>query len=242
MDTTGAGREPGLPVRVPALRQRWEQVAFLHWRVDAADLRPLVHDRHRVEEVDGSAWASLVLFCASRTRAGFPSPHLPPFAETNLRTYVTDEHGRRAIWFLDLEATSAVVAAGGRLGTGVPYHRAQGAVTVTPEEIRYVLARRRGGPGHDIRVAPGDLLDEGERTPRDDWLTGRWRAFSRRAGLDLEVHVRHPPWPLRRGEVTHLEEDLFAACGIAHRASPDVVHVAGAVDVALSPPFPLRRP
>ena len=238
-DPTGAGREPQHHVRLPALRQTWSAVSFVHWRVDRRQLAPLVPAGLEVAERDGSPWVSLVLFCASDTRGPVPTPALPPFAETNLRTYVRTADGREAIWFLALEAASAVTTTGGSAVYGVPYHHAEASVEVRPDSIRYVSKRTGDDVGHDIELRTGAWYTSDERRPLDEWLTGRWRAVSTNAGVLLETFVEHEPWPLRHGAVLHLAENVLASVGVAPESPPALVHVADEVHVRLSLPSPL---
>lgn len=239
-DPSGAGPEPLHEVRLPVLRQTWSSVSFVHWRVERSDLLALIPDDLDVAERDGSAWASLVLFCASDTTGPVPTPPLAPFAETNLRTYVQTGDGREGIWFLSLDAASTVTAAGGSLVYGVPYHLAAASVEVAPESFRYRSRREADGVGHDIEVRTGRWYTSEERTPLDEWLTGRWRAISVNAGVALEVFVEHEPWSLRHASLTSIEEDVLAAVGLRRPEQPPMVHAADEVHVRLGAPRPLR--
>ena len=49
---------------------------------------------------------------------------------------------------------------------------------------------------------------------RDIWLTGRWRAYTRRFGILFETPVEHEPWPLAAGVVEELTETLVTATGL----------------------------
>jgi uncharacterized protein YqjF (DUF2071 family) len=42
-------------------------------------------------------------------------------------------------------------------------------------------------------LRPGDPIQPSDR---DIWLTGRWRAYTRRFGILFETPVEHEPWPL----------------------------------------------
>jgi hypothetical protein len=165
---------------------------------------------------------------------------VPPFAETNLRTYVQTEDGRAGIWFLDLEAGSTVTAAGGNLVYGVPYHLAEASVEVGPQEIRYRSRRDGADVGHDITVRAGAWYTTPERTALDEWLTGRWRAVSVNAGVALEAFVEHEPWPLRHGRPVLVEENVLASVGLRRPVGDPIVHCADEVHVRLGPPTPLR--
>jgi uncharacterized protein len=211
--------------------------------MDEAALVPLLPSALEVATADGSAWVSLVLFEVRDARPPLlPAPTLPPFAETNLRTYVRLPDGREAIWFFSLDARSVTTVAGGRFVYGVPYHRAIGSVDAVGPTLRHRSRRRVGGIGHDLTVRVGESLPDAERTELVDWLTGRWRAVSVHLGLLLETIVDHEPWPLRSGELTSLSEDLLAGAGLRRPSGPPLVHCADAVHARLSVPRPVGRP
>ncbi len=78
---------------------------ILTYALPAERLRPLIHPRFELEEIDvegrPSALLSVVPFEDQDFRAAvFPSPRWR-FGQTNYRVYVVDrESGRRAVWFL----------------------------------------------------------------------------------------------------------------------------------------------
>ncbi len=239
-----AGRNPEESVPVPVAHQGWRRVTFLHWAYDPDLVRPLVPTELDLDLADGSAWVSLTPFDVVGFRpVGLPAlPGLSSFPETNLRTYVRGPDGRDGLWFLSLEVESAPTVAGARIAYGVPYHLAKMQVEEVDDStaIRYRSTRVGADEvGHDLVVRPLDPLSDGERTPLDDWLTGRWRAYGRRAGMLLEVPVAHQPWPLSGGKVEALHETITSAAGLAPPSEPPLVHTSSGVDVRLGPPRPL---
>ncbi|MBW3614815.1 MAG: DUF2071 domain-containing protein [Actinobacteria bacterium] len=239
-----AGRDPEETVPVPVAYQGWRRVAFLHWAYDPDAVRPLVPPELDLDLSDGSAWVSLTPFDV----VGFHPPGLPAlpgvssFPETNLRTYVRGPDGRDGLWFLSLEVASAPTVAGARLAYGVPYNLARMQVEEVDDgsAIRYRSTRVGDEEvGHDLVVRPLEPLTAEQRTPFDDWLTGRWRAYGRRAGMLLEVSVAHQPWPLAGGRVEVLHETITAAVGLPPPNGEAVVHTSPGVDARLGPPRPV---
>src|SRR6187401_1589827 len=113
---------PPLPTRA-ILSQRWRWVSFLHWRVDSADVAPLLPSGTRPDEFDGSSWVGLIAFHLSEFAIlpGPPLPYVGRFPEINVRLYSVDDHGRRGVVLRSLEATRLLTVLGARLGMGVPY-------------------------------------------------------------------------------------------------------------------------
>jgi uncharacterized protein YqjF (DUF2071 family) len=46
--------------------QRWSDLVFLHWRVDADQVAPLLPAGLRPDEFDGSSWVGLIPFVLDR--------------------------------------------------------------------------------------------------------------------------------------------------------------------------------
>src|SRR4051812_46149326 len=113
---------PQEPVRRPVMRQRWENLTFLHWRYRVADVRPLLPAGLEPDVYDGEAWVGLVPFrVRGLTLPKAPAvPWLSTFPETNVRTYVIDRTGRRGVWFFSLDAARLPAVAGARLLYGLP--------------------------------------------------------------------------------------------------------------------------
>ena len=94
------------PQARPVGYHHWSDLLFLHWRVPAEMLQPLLPRGLTVDTWDGSAWVGLVAFHISRLRPWW-SPVLPwisTFPETNIRTYVHREGRDPAVWFFSLDA------------------------------------------------------------------------------------------------------------------------------------------
>ncbi len=85
--------------------QGWHDLASLHWPYDPGLVQRLLPAGLRVDTLGGAAWVGLIPFHMRRIRV----PRLPPlgrwstFPEINVRTYVVDPAGRRAVWFCSLD-------------------------------------------------------------------------------------------------------------------------------------------
>lgn len=187
--------------------------------------------------VDGSAWIGLTPFEVQRFRL-FDAPlplTAPRFPETNVRTYVRDEHGTDGLWFFSLDVPDVLNAMGGRLA-GAPYYLAD--MTVTREDgVVHYRSRRRVGPQahHELTIRPGAPIEEADVADTIASLTGRWRAFSRVAGQLVVIAVEHEPWPLRHATVVEHDESMLAAVGAQAAVKRDtpMVHFSDGVDARL---------
>jgi len=229
---------PPLPGRA-VIRQRWSDFVFLHWRVDPAEVGPMLPPGTRPDVHDGSAWVGLIPFVLS-DHAFLPLPPVPragTFIEINVRTYSVDDAGRRGVVFrsLDAERLPSVLAA--RALFGLPYQWMRASRTVTPDRhggtalpdspragiIEYRGRRRTGShPRTHIVARPGTTLVD---TELSRFLTARWGFHERHLGRTIHARNQHEPWPLVDAELLHLDDALLAAAGFPSlaRRAPDSV-------------------
>lgn len=209
----------------------WARQTFVHWPVPAPSVRALLPDGLEPDVLDGSAWVSFTPFLLVDVRplgaVRLPGPHAIP--ETNLRTYVRGPDGRDGLWFLSADITHPLMALFARGMLGIPYRLFTARADAQAGALDYAGRRGRGGPSYRLRVRPGAVREPCER---DVWLTGRWRAYSRRLGALLRTPVSHPPWTLRDAVVEVLEQDLTEAVGLPPTGAlpSPVVHCCDAVD------------
>lgn len=197
------------------LRQGWHDLVFLHWKVDPAEIAPLLPAGVTPDIHDGGTWVGLIPFRMVDT-AVFGAPPFPAFGsfvEVNVRLYGVDEHGRRGVVFRSLEASSLPAVLGARLGFGLPYNWAAAGARPGDDVLRY--ASRRHTP-----AAPRSLV--GVRTTRTapadtalaEFLTARWMLFQPGVRGTIARPNEHEPWELFDAELLDLVDELTPAGGI----------------------------
>lgn len=238
--------EPVSPVAPPLarphlLRQRWCDVTFLHWAVDPAAIAHRLPPGVAPDVHDGRTYVGLVAFRTVGTgfAHGPAVPWLGTFLETNVRLYSVDAAGRRGTVFLSLDAERAAVVGTARLTLGLPYRWARMRLLARGDERAYAARLRWPGTRAESRfgVRIGGPLTAG---PLEEFLTARWRLHVARLGRTWAIPTAHEPWPLRRAEVTHLDDGLLASVGLGALAAgvPDHVAFSDGVQVAFGFPRP----
>jgi uncharacterized protein YqjF (DUF2071 family) len=216
----------------------WRQLTFLHWRVDAAALRPLVPAPLEIDAFDGSAWVGLVLFTMPVVRvSGLLIPTAHNFHETNVRTYVRCA-GRAGVHFFSLDAASALAVIGARSFWGLPYHHARMRLDATKEAITYASERRWPGPRPAearVRVQPTGVAAASQPGTRAHFLLERYHLFNVRGRRVKSGEVVHSPYPAQPATLLSCEQTLLAAAGIAVSGPPDDVCFSAGVDVTVRP-------
>jgi uncharacterized protein YqjF (DUF2071 family) len=207
--------------------QDWSDLLFLHFRMEAGKVRPLVHDRLLVDEREGSAWISMTPFTLRNGQVrGLPA--VPPFHELNLRTYVTHPRHGPGIWFFSLDAQNAAAVLAARVSVRLPYfwasmRRSQGSYR----------SDRVLGPGHfQARWSVGESIGRAAPGSLEEFLVERYVLYSRAAGpLLWRGPVRHEPWPLHAVKVEEVAEDLSVTQGLPRLGEPALAQWSAGVSV-----------
>jgi len=231
---------PALPGRA-VIRQRWRDAVFLHWRIDPADAARWLPPGTRPDTTpDGATWVGLIPFRLERS--AFPPlppvPWLGTFLETNVRLYAVDGAGRRSVVFRSLDAQHLLPVLAARAGLGLPYRWARMRGERLGPVLRYASERIEGRTRPRSHVVVRRTADRVQGDPVADFLTARWAMHVARAGRTRYWRNEHEPWPLFRGELLELRDELLADAGfpgLADRA-PDSVLVSPGVRTRFSAP------
>jgi uncharacterized protein YqjF (DUF2071 family) len=211
--------------------QRWSHLVFLHWRVDAADVAPLLPAGLTPDVFDGSSWVGLIPCVLDRATV-FGSPPVPYFGdvvEVNVRLYAVDARGRRGVVFVSLEASRLAAVLAARAIFALPYVWSRTTLERDGDTFDY-RSKRHGAPDAASRIVAtaGDVpvLDD----PLADFLTARWALFTRVRGRTLYLRNHHASWPLFEARLDSLDDTLLAKAGfpsLAGRAPDSVLYSPG---------------
>jgi uncharacterized protein YqjF (DUF2071 family) len=213
--------DPPRRVRVPLLRQSWLDVVFLHWETDPVTARDRLPAGVDLDLFDGRAYVGLVALTMDVALGGAPLPFVDSFPELNVRLYTVDRHGRRGIAFCSMDAGRLLPAVAGRWGYGLPYRRADAAVSRRGPTVSYDLRRRWPGEDHPrsrFTVRVGDRLDR--PGPLEDFLTARWVLHWSAARRSWWCPVDHPRWALHRATLESLDDQLVDDAGLPVSGGP----------------------
>ena len=226
-------------MRHAAMVHWWEQLTFVHWRFDPAEVQRLLPPGLTVETFDGDAWVGLVPFYL---RVGVPGirsiPWFSQFPETNVRTYVRSEDGTSGVWFFSLDAARLGAVLVARATYRLPYFWSKMRIEHTVSTISYRSTRRcprpHGSSATTIEI--GQPYAPHELTELDHYLTARWALFSApRSGLH-QARASHDPWPLYRARLVELDDTLLIAAGLSSPQGEPLVHYAPSVKVRIGWP------
>lgn len=233
------------PTRRPAGRpsgyHRWSNLLFVHWRVPAEVIRPLLPTGLTLDMWDGDAWVGLVPFHMSGVRPWW-SPAvrgLSDFHETNVRTYVHCG-GEPGVWFFSLEASNRIAVWLARWGWHLAYHYARMSLERSESRVKYFSRRGTAsdvGCNVEVEIASG-LPSCAEPGTLEHFLIERYILYSAAPGGRLfRGCVHHAPYSLREARVVSCEETLISSNGIIRSGPPCHVVFCDGVDVEV---FPLK--
>jgi uncharacterized protein YqjF (DUF2071 family) len=205
--------------RRSVLRQRWTELAYFHWPYEPEVIQRRLPAGVTVDTFDGSAWVGLIPFEMRDVQLG-PTPPVPwlgTFIEINVRTYVVDSLGRRAVWFFSLDVPRSMIVGVARSVFALPYCWAQATHVCDGDQHRYQMRRKwpRGpGASADMSFAVGDPIPDDDVSDLDHFLTARWALITQRRSQLLCGQVRHQRWPLYRVEEVRIDQSTIEAAGL----------------------------
>ena len=235
----GRGMDRLAPTRRPRGKaqgtQRWHALLFSHWEVDAAALKPLVHERLTVDTFEGRAFVGVVAFTMQNVRPWSWLPALPgarEFYEINVRTYVHLDGTEPGIVFFSLDASSSLAVLGARWFWGLPYYRSQ----ISFEGGWRADRRWPGGAsmrGFQARYETGQSLPASKEGTLEFFLAERYQFYASTKGGGLKrARVHHPPYPLAAVPKAEVNASLLEPLGLNGRSrTPD--YFSPGVDVEI---------
>ena len=221
----------------PLMHQTWGKLLFMHWRIDAKQLRPLIPEPLEIDQFDGSAWIAVTPFTMWDIRA-FP-PFIPPIPglssahELNVRTYV---HYDRVpgVWFFSLDCNSAAAVLGARTFYHLPYFNAEIELDEDGDRVDYSLTRTEEPPADfEASWEVGETIPFSHPGSLEFFLTERYCLYSEDDGDLCRARIHHQPWPLQKAELISLESTMIESQGLPTPKGDPLLHYCEELDVEI---------
>ena len=205
--------------------QKWRELLFLHWPVDAAQVQASLPPGLTVDCFDGQAWLGLVPFRMRAIRPRFlpVAPHISYFLETNVRTYVRDREGRPGVWFYSLDANRGLAVWAARRFFSLPYFAAKMQCKIAADGwVDYRTARQASAQSSRFRYrgqGPTRLAPEGSL---EHFLVERYRLYAWHAQQQtlLTGEVEHAPYPVQDVQLSDYDAGLLSLAGFTDLDGP----------------------
>jgi uncharacterized protein YqjF (DUF2071 family) len=198
-------------------------VLFAHWPVAPAAVASVVPDGLSVATHDGRAWLTVVVLEMTGVELGPVQSPTRPFAQINLRTYVTHD-GDLGVYFHSLDAGDALAARAGARVWSLPFHAADSEVRRRGETVVVRSRRRRDGARFDVRYRPAGDPSPAEPGSLADFLIERHRYYVEREGGLAVGEIERDPWRLADAEAELRTNTLPAAAGLPEPEGPPTFH------------------
>jgi uncharacterized protein YqjF (DUF2071 family) len=210
------------PERVTVMLQRWERLAFLHWRWQAADIQRTLPPGLTVDTFQGDAWLAIVPFFMRgiRPRLCPPVPGISDFLELNVRTYVRDERGRHGVWFYSLDCNQPLAVWTARTLFHLPYQHARMRAPLSDGWIDYACQRRGETAPSRFRYRLADATCPAEPGTLAFFLAERYLLFSRSPRGLRCGQVHHTPYPLAEVKLDAWDVKPLLQAGFADPGRP----------------------
>lgn len=224
----------------PVGYQCWTDLLFIHWRLPADLVAPLLPPQLTLDTWQGDAWVGLVPFRMSGVRPRW-WPWGSTFLETNVRTYVHCEGRDPGVWFFSLEANHLLAVEVARAWWHLNYHRAEMTWRRVGDTLHYRSQRRSEVAGEcqvEARVQVDTPASEATVGTLEFFLIERYLLYTSHHGKLWRGQVHHRPYLVQPADLIHLEESLLAVNGVKAADAPCHVLYSPRVDVEV---FPLIR-
>jgi len=229
-----------LPIRSrpsgqPVMHQNWGKLLFMHWRFDAALLRPLIPAGIEIDLFDDAAWIAIVPFTMWDIRAYPPYmpalPRLSAMHELNVRTYVV-LNGTPGVWFFSLDCNSAAAVFGARTFYYLPYYNADVTLEQEGSTINYSLTRT-DKPAATFRASwnIGHPLPTSTPDSLEFFLTERFCLFSEHRGKLYRSRIHHQPWPLQTATLDSHSSTMVKTLDLPEPTDSPLLHYVEEISV-----------
>jgi uncharacterized protein YqjF (DUF2071 family) len=219
--------------------QRWRDLLFLHWTVDAAAVQATLPHGLFVDTFAGDAYLGIIPFAMERVRPAWlpPVPWLSWFLELNVRTYVRDEHGTPGVWFYSLDCNQPIGVEIARRFFHLPYQHARMQAERRSEERLYSCQRRgQPAPPWSYRWQTHGTGVPAVAESLTYFLVERYVLFSaNRDGRLYEGRVSHMPYRLHTPVLHEHSTGPAGLAGFELEGAPVSVLAAEPVDVSIHP-------
>jgi uncharacterized protein len=227
------------PEQSPVMFMRWEQLLFLHWSCEPAEVQRTLPPGLTVDTFNDRAWLGIVPFFMRDVRPiGIPAlPFGSDFLELNVRTYVYDDRGVPGVWFYSLDCNQPLAVEGARGFFHLNYQHAEMDATIDPATRQVSYRARRRGTEREARFSYR-AVGESRRAAAeslDFFLVERYVLFAydnarQRLGAG---RVSHEPYDICAAEVDECDDVMLQINGFPPRGTgPEHVCATEAKEVA----------
>jgi uncharacterized protein YqjF (DUF2071 family) len=227
-------RHPASNARV-VMRQRWENLLFLHWTVDRETIQRTLPPDLYADTFAGTGWLGIVPFAMRDVRpAGLPAVgRLSNFLELNVRTYVHDANGVPGVWFYSLDCNQPLAVWVARTFFHLPYQHAAMEAEFG-DAITYRTKRKGSAEESAFAWTPRGPTRTAAPASLEFFLLERYFLYAAKGSRLFRGQVAHTPYEYQDAGVSALSSLPAAQAGFTGlSATPQHACHAPGVDVRI---------
>jgi uncharacterized protein YqjF (DUF2071 family) len=222
------------------MRQRWENLLFLHWRIEPERVQETLPPGLTVDTFRGDAYLGITPFFMRNVRLRWvPAiPWFSNFQELNVRTYAYDRDGTPGVWFYSLDCNRAWASFGARLLGALPYFRAE-MRSRRSDWLEYSCRRRATQSIAHYRYRQVGVNRAIPTESLEFFLLERYYLFAFRAntGVLRRAQVAHAPYQIRDVDVAEFSAIPAQLDGFSEiTRAPDHMCIVDGFDVNVFAP------
>ena len=233
------------PQQAYVMHQSWNELLFLHWKIDPAEIQATLPPGLTVDTFQGDAYLGVVPFYMCNVRPRFlPSVSwISNFLEMNVRTYVHDEEGRPGVWFYSLDANQKLAVRIARKFFNLPYFDAKMSAKMDDLTVNYHSQQNETDETAILQYSPSEVFTPNQNYSEslEFFLIERYFLFAYNTKKQqlYSGRVHHHAYPLHQVNVIQYSDFPIKLAGFnqPHRA-PDHAIMSHGVDVKI---YPLQK-
>lgn len=216
------------------LLQSWENLSFLHWRVDKEILIQHIPKHLTLDLYRNEAYIGIIPFMMKnvRPRWGVSVPFISNFPEFNIRTYVKFKN-IKGVFFLTLDAQSIITRIYASNFFHLPYRYSRGFVKRKNSSFFWKSDRILGDYGLEGSCKGIEEDQYAVKGSLDEFLLERYFLFTYDQKKIKKGFIHHKKWKFKKAKPKIIKNDFLKSfsLGIKNVFSPDYCHISDGVKV-----------
>lgn len=205
--------------------QEWNKAIFLHWKVDASLIKPLLPKNIKLDTINEKTWISLVAFDMNNIgiKNIIKPPYISDFQEINIRVY-TIYNNKPSVYFLSMEGSKRSSCRVLKTLSKFPYRYSK------MKRNEFNFESKNAALSDSFQIKYSLKSDSVEKDETDLWLTERYAVFQDYKKHIIEYDVHHIEWPLQNIQIDDLQINYPRFNHIINN-KPDKIHYSKGVQV-----------
>ena len=226
------------PKTNPILLQKWENLSFMHWRVDKEIINKHIPKDLSLDLYDSAAYIGVIPFMMKnvRPRWGFSVPFISNFPEFNIRTYVK-KGSKRGVFFLTLDAQSIITRIYASNFFHLPYRYSRGFVIKKNGSFLWSSNRLYKGFELEGSCKGYGEFEYAEEDSLEEFFFERYYLYVSSSNQIKRGYIKHHKWKIKKAKPSIIKNTFLDSysLGIKKILNPEFCHISDGFEVEAWP-------